>query len=90
MHSLTTNTVLLPKTVISPNLYQVNAVKTYKHTDWLQAILDIYVAIIVSSSIGSMIVRGEGARIMKYKRPWMAAIFFMTSFNRDSGGAWPP
>ena len=35
-------------------------------------------------------VRGGGPRNMKYKGPPMAAIFFMTSFNRDRGGPWPP
>ena len=38
-------------------------------------------------SIGSKMVRG--ARNMKYKAPRMAAIFFMTSFNRDRGGMAP-
>ena len=35
---------------------------------------------------------GGGARNMKYKARRMAAIFFMTSFNRDIGrhGPWPP
>ena len=35
---------------------------------------------------------GGGARNMKYKGPSMAAIFFMTSFNKDGGGMapWPP
>ena len=31
-----------------------------------------------------------GARNMKYKGPPMAAIFFMTSFNRDRGGGHGP
>ena len=46
----------------------------------------------IISSIGSSMVRrgGGGARNMKYKGPPMAAIFFMTSFNRDRGGPWPP
>ena len=35
-------------------------------------------------------VRRGGPRNMKYKGPPMAAIFFMTSFNRDRGGPWPP
>ena len=35
-------------------------------------------------------VRGGGARKMKYKGPPMAAIFFMTSFNRDGGGGHAP
>ena len=39
-------------------------------------------------SIGSCKVRG-GARNMKYKGPLMAAIFFMTSFNRDRGAMTP-
>ena len=43
-----------------------------------------------SYSIGSSMVRGGGPRNMKYKGPPMAAIFFMTSFNRDRGGPWPP
>ena len=33
-------------------------------------------------------VGGGEPRNMKYKAPRMAAIFFMTSFNRDRG-AWP-
>ena len=33
---------------------------------------------------------GGGPRNMKYKGPPMAAIFFMTSFNRDRGGAMAP
>ena len=32
---------------------------------------------------------GGGARNMKYKGPPVAAIFFMTSFNRDRGGMAP-
>ena len=40
-------------------------------------------------SIGSRMVRGGGARNMKYKSPPMATIFFMTSFNRDRGGHGP-
>ena len=35
-------------------------------------------------------VRGGGARNMKYKAPRMAAIFFMTSFNRDREEPWGP
>ena len=34
--------------------------------------------------------RGGGARNMKYKGPPVAAIFFMTSFNRDRGGGMAP
>ena len=46
---------------------------------------------ICADSIGSSMVRGGGAINMKYKGPPMVAIFFMSSFNRDSGGgAWPP
>ena len=38
-------------------------------------------------SIGYRMVRGGGgARNMKYMGPPVAAIFFMTSFNRDRGG----
>ena len=33
-----------------------------------------------------MVRGGGGGRNMKYKAPRMAAIFFMTSFNRDRGG----
>ena len=33
---------------------------------------------------------GGGPRNIKYKGPPMAAIFFMTSFNRDRGGAMAP
>ena len=33
---------------------------------------------------------GGRARNMKYKGPPMAAIFFMTSFNRDGGGRHGP
>ena len=33
---------------------------------------------------------GGGPRNMKYKGPSVAAIFFMTSFNRDRGGHGPP
>ena len=40
-------------------------------------------------SIGSRMVRGGGARNMKYKEPPMAAIFFMTSFNRERGAMAP-
>ena len=32
---------------------------------------------------------GGGGKNMKYKAPRMAAIFFMTSFNRDRGGHGP-
>ena len=42
------------------------------------------------TSIGSRMVRGGGPRNMKYKGPPVAAIFFMTSFNRDRGGAMAP
>ena len=35
-------------------------------------------------------VKGGGPRNMKYKGPPMAAIFFMTSFNRDRGGGMAP
>ena len=32
----------------------------------------------------------EGAKSMTYKAPHVAAIFFMTSFNRDRGEAMAP
>ena len=40
-------------------------------------------------SIGSRMVRGRRPRNMKYKAPRMAAIFFITSFNRDRGALAP-
>ena len=43
---------------------------------------------VMLDSIGSRIVSGW-ARDMKYKAPQVAAIFFMTSFNRDRWGPWP-
>ena len=74
------------------DLSRIQCAARFVEVLWFLAHLIFSVTTItIAPSIGSRMVRGGGGpRNMKYKGPPMAAIFFMTSFNRDRGGGHGP